>query len=38
MRAPLPFNRRTGKHIDAERLKSNCALVVYEPDVDVIDV
>lgn len=32
------FDRRTGRCIDAERLKSNCALVVYEPDVEVIDV
>lgn len=32
------FDRRTGNRIGEERLESNCALVVYEPDVEVIDV
>ena len=34
------IDRRSGEQVDDELVKSNCALVVYEPDpaVDVIDV
>ena len=34
------IDRRTGDQVGEELVKTNCALVVYEPgpDVDVIDV